>query len=852
MNIAFTLGTLPHRLTIFAIINAIEEDLRTEILESLEPQAAAKTILGDALHAKTVQRFQADTPGISANPTLYDIVFYLDFADAYEVLNRNKNLLPSQTRSLIARCTPRLQKLAPIRNRVDHARPLLFDDLLTAMDSAGDFSKLSSNFWHNTTRLLMRLETEPTFVLGLEIPIRTFDSDTIPHNLPTPEFDETGFIGREEIHKQLIAACIGPYPVITIVGEGGVGKTALAQKVAYDILDLSPSPFDAIVWSTSKTTQLTAQEIVEIDGAIQNSLGMVRSIASFVQDSADTDPTNSVLEYLDNFNILLVLDNIETVLDENLRSFLSQLPSGSKVLITSRIGVGAYEFPIRISPLSDSESIQFLRALLSRRGLRELAAMDNKRLTRYCARMQNNPGFIKWFVSAVQAGRRPEEILENPSLFLEYCMSNVYQYLSETSRFVISAMQAIATAHNQAQLSFLCDGMEVALLQRSLQELLTTNMVVMKSIARGVSYETKYELSEMAMGYLRIHHAVPSDAFKAFLKRRGKLKGWEQEIRAGTSRNPYNIESIFLRSTADVLTAKALKDSLRLAKQEKPDLALKLVQEAKTLAPDYFECHRVEAFIKAELNDVYGAESAYLAAIEVNPDSAPLRFWYGQFRVRRLDDVQGALEQCVKGLELSPESVQLKQEVARLSMYQGHFRDCNERLRELETVEELEPWDRRKIADIRLQYFARLADSQCMEHDSWGALISLENMVNHYYDLDEVHRDNYMKKTLFKVGRVIRRCFQPIQGDEGKARAKEVLVRVLSAVGRKASIEHLDASDGSGGVELIDGRIIPFHRGGWFDNAELRSAKVGDLIMCMVDLVDDKEMAFQIKSWEGA
>ncbi|TOA71109.1 hypothetical protein, partial [Vibrio parahaemolyticus] len=62
------------------------------------------------------------------------------------------------------------------------------------------------------------------------------------------------------------------------VGEGGVGKTALALKVAYELLEDESSPFDAIVWVTSKTTQITVNEISDIKSAISDSLGILTEI----------------------------------------------------------------------------------------------------------------------------------------------------------------------------------------------------------------------------------------------------------------------------------------------------------------------------------------------------------------------------------------------------------------------------------------------------------------------------------------------------------------------------------------------------------------------------------------------
>src|SRR5207245_2141925 len=104
-----------------------------------------------------------------------------------------------------------------------------------------------------------------------------------------------------------------------------------------------------------------------------------------------------------------------------------------------------------------------------------------------------NPGFIKWFVSAVQAGSRPEDALGNPDVFLDFCMSNVYTYLSNESRTLLRSMVVVPGSRSQAELAFLNDFDPLAL-RKGLQQLLTTNMVVMSSIARGASYESRYSV----------------------------------------------------------------------------------------------------------------------------------------------------------------------------------------------------------------------------------------------------------------------------------------------------------------------------------------------------------------------
>ncbi len=258
-------------------------------------------------------------------------------------------------------------------------------------------------------------------------------------------------------------------------------------------MDLADCPFDAIVWASTKTAQLNVTEIRNIEGAIRDSLGMLQTVAHQLAGENISDPLEEVLSYLTEFRILLVLDNLETVLDDRIRDFLGRLPVGSKVLITSRIGIGAYEYPVKLQPMDEGDAIQLLRALAKIRGVTSLVRLPNNRLANFCQRMKNNPGYIKWFVSAVQAGRRPEDVLANPDLFLNFCMSNVYEYLTPTSRAVLRAMLCLPELNSQAELHFLTQ-LDVIDLQRALQQLLTTNMVVMSSIPREhrLNRDTRY------------------------------------------------------------------------------------------------------------------------------------------------------------------------------------------------------------------------------------------------------------------------------------------------------------------------------------------------------------------------
>ena len=761
------------RLTLYAIISSLEDDLRRLIRNELRGIIPIKDALNTELYQRSLSRLTKDY-GHVESPQIDDLLYYVDFQDLIEIMNRSKSLLSPSVLDHLKKFTPRLTNASSIRNRVAHSRPLLSSDFPFVWDLANELISSKPETWAELGQTMERIRVNPSFVLGLSIPY--FDEEEIPcsHNLPIPDFDETGFIGRSDIVHQLIKLCYGPYPVISIVGEGGIGKTAIALRVAYDILDDQKNPFDAIIWTTSKTTQLTSKNIIEIDNAIRDSLGVFEAVSYDLIGLKSSDPVDEIISYLEEFDVLLVLDNLETVLDDRIRNFLERIPAGTKILITSRIGLGAFEYPIKLAPMKEMEAVELLRSLSRMRSVDILTSLDPKKLSKYVRRMSCNPGYIKWFVSAVQSGQAPEKVLSQPEIFLEFCMSNVYKYLSELSKSVLVTMQGVPGHQSVAELSFLYGDIEPLKLQEALQELLATNMVHMNSIPRGSSFESKYSITELAKAYLDKHHPLTQDQAKLLVSRRKELASAREEIQSELVNNPYSFYAIKTRSKSDSIVAKYLFGALKNIKRMNFQEANDQIDRARALAPEYFEVHRVEAYLRAREGNIPAAREAYEAAIELAPDSAPLRYWYGGFLLRYLDDPEAALEQFDLAAELTGPCYQIDLERARANLYILQFDSARSLLDHLLNSAELPEWACRKVYDLHLQYFQRVADHQAAHRDFIASMEMLEKLLNQYQKCPINLLDKIMLKKLEKSLHVASVCAKALVGTGYEERAKNI------------------------------------------------------------------------------
>lgn len=748
------------RMTIYAFIAAIEEDLRSIIKLHIQDESK----LDSELLERAKNRIEKDIGVIFGDIELAEQIDYFDLGDTFQTINSNNDSFPEHIFKLIKGITKDLEKIISIRNRVMHIRPLNFDDLPLVSEFCTKLIESDPSIkWENISTTITRINEDPSFVLSLDI-VSYDDDECINHNLPLPDFDETGLIGRDHEIEQVKQLCLGGFPVISIVGEGGIGKSALALKVAYELIDKN-SPFDAVVWVTSKTTQITLNEIKEIRGAINTSLGVIQELGEqIVGDGFHTNNLDEVIEYLATFKIALFIDNLETILDENIKQFVGALPQGSKIIITSRIGLGAYEYPVKLQGIEESYASQLLRSVAKIRGIETLSKLPESVIRGYVKRMHRNPSYIKWFVSSVQTGLSPEAVLQNSDKFLDFCMSNVYEYLGKDAQRLTKSFLCAPGLKDIPELTYLND-FEALQSQKAIQELMATNMLSQASITKGASVKTTYQLSELARTYLGKHHK-PSQTFQKEIRdKRNKLNSIFEEQMSRRSGNKYSAHNIKFRDKSDRVIVKRLHEAQNHIANSEHDQAFEILQEAQRLAPDYFEVARFMAYFYSKSGNFTDAREQYELAIVLSPKTSQLHYWFGKFILYSEENVDEAVIQFEKALELDKASAEVSLALARGYLFQHEFEKTQKILDSLmPEINDAESHLLKMYFDTAIQIKYRTADDLAKQGESEKAIAALEDMKERFEALDRKFKDSHIRKKLKKCDYTIRslkRCGQP-------------------------------------------------------------------------------------------
>lgn len=259
------------------------------------------------------------------------------------------------------------------------------------------------------------------------------------------------FIGRENLLEE-IKTSIEKDPriwIINIYGPGGVGKSALATRVAYNYYE--SGKYEAILQLSAKDKELSSghgitprtPSLISLEDLIDRILYLFSH-----QDCAPDDFSEKkalVIELLSAFSTLLILDNMETVNDGRIMEFVRNFPPGikTKVLLTSRQRNSSWEMPIQVTELSKDEIKEFIK-LRSKELKLDFPINDTNVINKISEISGGLPLAIQWILGEYSRTKNIEAILArvitNQSPLLEFSFRNSWSALDTDSQKALAVL----------------------------------------------------------------------------------------------------------------------------------------------------------------------------------------------------------------------------------------------------------------------------------------------------------------------------------------------------------------------------------------------------------------------------
>ncbi|HKQ51021.1 MAG TPA: tetratricopeptide repeat protein [Pyrinomonadaceae bacterium] len=244
----------------------------------------------------------------------------------------------------------------------------------------------------------------------------------IPNNLPRLQ----PFFGREAELAQIREALDPDNRTwgALIDGPGGMGKTSLAVRAAYDC---TPDEFKRIVFVSVKNRELDDDGVRELRGVsiLPGFLEMLNELSreldrADITKAPEDDRIRLLLEALRDQQALLILDNLESLPKpdrDRLFTFVKRLPQGCKAILTSRRRIGSGSELLILQKLSREAALETL-ADLARHNPLLARTSEAERIALY-EQTAGNPLLLRWM--AGQLGRGSCRTLDDALSFLRSC-----------------------------------------------------------------------------------------------------------------------------------------------------------------------------------------------------------------------------------------------------------------------------------------------------------------------------------------------------------------------------------------------------------------------------------------------
>lgn len=305
----------------------------------------------------------------------------------------------------------------------------------------------------------------------------------IPNTLPTAfDHEITGLLGRDKEFKDLESVLSkNRNNLVAIVAPGGIGKTALVLQYLKD-LSLNPqwsTKLSAIIFCTLKNEKLTANGIELIDaikGIEQIKESIFEDLKAIYSNKFQFNSFDEALSDLENENILICIDNLETLLIDSQKEFIEfnqLLPLKWKLLVTSRISIDSAT-TVPLEPLVKRHAVNLTRNYFRKRGVLDFRQEE---LEKIADAANNNPLAIRLTIDLyLNGGDIKSSISKSQKDIASFSYKNLIDSLNNNSISLLEAIYAIGQPTRLDLIDFI--EMDKDDLIESLNELAKTSLIL--------------------------------------------------------------------------------------------------------------------------------------------------------------------------------------------------------------------------------------------------------------------------------------------------------------------------------------------------------------------------------------
>ena len=289
-------------------------------------------------------------------------------------------------------------------------------------------------------------------------------SGGVRHNLIPPDYKK--LVGREDELSRIMRALdpASPMQLITLAGEPGVGRTALAREAAHRLVSISkndpddPRAFQAVIWASRRQFVLPPSEdhtarpdpVLSMDGVFVT-IASTLKLPKLLQ--ARPDERVAVLrDVLNETRCLLVLDHFDELKSQEREAFLSLLTGGArrsptKVILTGHQITGLHGLddmvePFHLQGLTEWDALQLLEE--EGAGIGQLTRASETDIYGLLQVAHRLPLILRWVVGLLHDSGKPlgwviEHLQAATEPLPQYCLATLVGRLTAPQKRLLQS-----------------------------------------------------------------------------------------------------------------------------------------------------------------------------------------------------------------------------------------------------------------------------------------------------------------------------------------------------------------------------------------------------------------------------
>jgi hypothetical protein len=382
---------------------------------------------------------------------------YISLPNKIKAILSNKNYISREEEKEVRQAEDQ-KVIFKVRKKRSHIREVDLDLFQELLNTASFLTTSNPFFWEETLNKLHYLEEGPSVndlvkISGQDIDETFVEENLLFSNLPPKHYNDTGFLFRKKVLSEITSDVSRGTPLITLYGEGGIGKTTIIREAVDQLIKNHSESFDLIWWHSSKLEEMEADGARRIKDNIQ-------PLEMIIEDLKEECGVNLSTAKEEGISVLLVLDNLETDLTSNREatiSFIRENLHNCQIIITTRVRLGEMEIPFQVLPFTKKESSSYLRKLAISSNFKPIIEATEETLGNWSDALNNSPLYLRWFFQNLQKGKEPNEVLKESKNLISYIFKTVYENLTPDAKKLLGTLRIANKPLNRFQTKFILD-----------------------------------------------------------------------------------------------------------------------------------------------------------------------------------------------------------------------------------------------------------------------------------------------------------------------------------------------------------------------------------------------------------